>query len=73
MRENDTVYHLGRPVQPAGWTRRVEEIAEQLHGRIVLITGNHDRITPRIATDAGPGDRTAKAADAREGRARRRC
>ena len=48
VRENDTVYHLGDLCGPR-MDSRVEEIAEQLHGRIVLITGNHDRITPRIA------------------------
>ena len=49
VRHDDTVYHLGDfsgpPMNP-----RIEQVAERLHGRIVLIAGNHDRVTPRIAT-----------------------
>ena len=29
--------------------RKIERIAELLHGRIVLITGNHDRVSARMA------------------------
>lgn len=49
VRENDTVYHLGDFSGPP-MNRRIEKIAESLHGPIVLIVGNHDRVTPRIAT-----------------------
>lgn len=48
VREGDTVYHLGDFSGPP-MNRRIEEIAERLHGRIILIAGNHDRVTPRIA------------------------
>ncbi len=47
VREGDTVYHLGDFSGPA-MNRRIERIAERLHGRIVLIAGNHDRVTPRM-------------------------
>ncbi len=42
--DDDTVYHLGDFSGPP-MNRRIEEIAERLRGRIVLIAGNHDRIT----------------------------
>ena len=48
VRQGDTVYHLGDFSGPP-MNRRIERIAERLHGRIVLITGNHDRVTPRMA------------------------
>ena len=48
VRDGDTVYHLGDFSGPP-MNRRIERIAEQLRGRIVLITGNHDRVTPRLA------------------------
>ena len=48
VRQHDTVYHLGDFSGPP-MNRRIEGIAERLHGRIILITGNHDRVTPRIA------------------------
>ena len=48
VRDNDTVYHLGDFSGPP-MNRRIEEIAERLRGRIVLIAGNHDRVTPRMA------------------------
>ena len=46
--DGDTVYHLGDFSGPP-MDRRIEEIAEGLRGRIVLIAGNHDRISPRMA------------------------
>ena len=46
--DGDTVYHLGDFSGPP-MNRRIEEIAEGLRGRIVLIAGNHDRISPRMA------------------------
>lgn len=48
VRQGDTVYHLGDFSGPP-MNRRIEKIAERLHGRIILITGNHDRVTPRMA------------------------
>ena len=48
VREGDTVYHLGDFSGPP-MNRRIEEIAERLRGRIILIAGNHDRVTPRMA------------------------
>ena len=48
VRDGDTVYHLGDFSGPP-MNRRIERIAERLRGRIVLITGNHDRVTPRLA------------------------
>ena len=44
----DTVYHLGDFSGPP-MNERIEAIAEQLRGRIVLIAGNHDRVSPRMA------------------------
>ncbi len=46
--DGNTVYHLGDFSGPP-MNRRIEEIAERLRGRIVLIAGNHDRITSRMA------------------------
>ena len=46
--DGDTVYHLGDFSGPP-MNRRIEEIAERLRGRIALIAGNHDRVTPRMA------------------------